>query len=27
MQSLVTYALELQHMYGINSFMGYTPSM
>jgi hypothetical protein len=27
MQSLVTYAIELQHMYGINSFMGYTPSM
>jgi hypothetical protein len=27
LQSLVTYAIELQHMYGINSFMGYTPSM
>jgi hypothetical protein len=27
MQSLVTYAIELQHMYGINSFFGYTPSM
>ncbi len=27
LESLVSYAIELQHRYGINSYMGYTPSM